>query len=348
MTEMEQGLRYIHNEVQFMVRDPSGGNNHINYADRVIMDSTGVKNFCSRVMASENPLAVILKALKESRGDFLLKFFNVSLHDTRIDLVSVLAECNRVRKMGGSRSAYEYLYGLYAKAVKRMAKLITGINTKDGYKSMYRGLHKFAKLGDKENVYYLDPDDDGLSDFDDLDLDDLDLDDDDDFEYEGDDQFHDIEYAMEVLEAYRNGNEPPQRRVPTSVAKYLDPSQGSITLTKEEYLSDMKKVAEDAINEFIKLTVENIDDEDETVEDTPVENKPEPEHAVITHIDPSHATTSVVNYAALPTTSLIQVRNTVTLTEEDVIPVTDESEEPTPEPVEEEPPATPMTDVFNV
>ena len=64
MTEMEQGLRYIFNEVSFMVRDPSGGNNHIKYADRVIMDSTGVKNFCSRVMASKNPLSPCFREVR--------------------------------------------------------------------------------------------------------------------------------------------------------------------------------------------------------------------------------------------------------------------------------------------
>ena len=117
MTGMEQSLRYIEREVRFMVKDQYGNATYAKYADRVIEDACGIPNFCSTVLSSKKPLTVILRAVRGTRGDVLMRFFNASLHDARIEMVMVLAEAIKLRihKNRSSRDAYEYLMKLYRK-----------------------------------------------------------------------------------------------------------------------------------------------------------------------------------------------------------------------------------------
>ena len=97
MTGMEQSLRYIEREIRFMVKDQFGNATYAKYADRVIEDACGIPNFCSTVLSSTKPLSAILKVVRGSRGDAIVKFFNVSLHDARIEMVMVLAEASKLR-----------------------------------------------------------------------------------------------------------------------------------------------------------------------------------------------------------------------------------------------------------
>lgn len=191
MTGMEQNLRYIEREIRFMVKDQFGNATYAKYADRVIEDTCGIPNFCSTVLSSEKPLVIILKALRGSRGEVIMRFFNVALHDARIDMVMVLAEASKLRinRNRSSKDAYEYLMKLYRKAIKRTIRLTTGNKDKDSYKSMYRALKEFANI------------------------DDFGYDDDDDEDYiDTGSDFGDIDFAEECLDAYRNGQIPPQMK----------------------------------------------------------------------------------------------------------------------------------------
>lgn len=193
MTGMEQSLRYIEREIRFMVKDQFGNATYAKYADRVVEDACGIPNFCSTVLSSKKPMSAILRAIRGPRGDVIMRFFNVSLHDARIEMVMVLAEAIKLRihRNRTSRDAHEYLMKLYKKAIKRTVKLITGSKNKESYKSMYRGLRDFAHM-------------------DDFDYDD-DYDEDDDYFDDGTD-FGDSEYADECLDAYRNGEIPPEMK----------------------------------------------------------------------------------------------------------------------------------------
>lgn len=149
MTQIEQSFLYIERECKFMARDQYGNIANTAFADRVIEDVTGVRNFCSLVLSSTRPLATISKAVRGPYGDALLLFFNVSFHDSRIEMVLALAEATRVKqgKKKSTKNAYRYLISLYRQAVKRAKKLITGsdksVNT---YKAVFNSLANFANM----------------------------------------------------------------------------------------------------------------------------------------------------------------------------------------------------------
>ena len=188
MTGMEQGLRYIEMEIRFMVRDHFGNPTYTKYADRVILDTCGVSNFCTIVLSSKKPLIAILRAVRGPKGDIIMRFFNASLHDARIEMVMVLAEAAKLamHRTKASKEAHDYLYKLYRKAIKRTNRLITGGKGKESYKSMYKALRNYASM------------------------DDFDLEDDDD----EDDGFFGPEdngdYVDACLSAYREGKVPPE------------------------------------------------------------------------------------------------------------------------------------------
>ena len=149
MTQIEQSFLYIERECKFMARDQYGNIANTAFADRVIEDVTGVRNFCSLVLSSTRPLATISKAVRGPYGDALLLFFNVSFHDSRVEMVLALAEATRVKqgKKKSTKNAYRYLISLYHQAVKRAKKLITGsdksVNT---YKAVFSSLANFANM----------------------------------------------------------------------------------------------------------------------------------------------------------------------------------------------------------
>ena len=149
MTQIEQSFLYIERECKFMARDQYGNIANTAFADRVIEDVTGVRNFCSLVLSSTRPLATISKAVRGPYGDSLLLFFNVSFHDSRVEMVLALAEATRVKqgKKKSTKNAYRYLISLYRQAVKRAKKLITGsdksVNT---YKAVFNSLANFANM----------------------------------------------------------------------------------------------------------------------------------------------------------------------------------------------------------
>ena len=149
MTQIEQSFLYIERECKFMARDQYGNIANTAFADRVIEDVTGVRNFCSLVLSSTRPLATISKAVRGPYGDALLLFFNVSFHDSRVEMVLALAEATRVKqgKKKSTKNAYRYLISLYRQAVKRAKKLITGsdksVNT---YKAVFSSLANFANM----------------------------------------------------------------------------------------------------------------------------------------------------------------------------------------------------------
>lgn len=191
MTGMEQGLRYIEREIRFMVKDQFGNSTYTKYADRVVEDACGIPNFCSTVLSSKKPLTVILKAVRGPRGDVIMRFFNASLHDARIEMVMVLAEAIKLRtyKNRTSRDTHEYLMKLYRRAIKRTIRLITGSKNKESYKSLYRSLRSYAKM-------------------DDLDYDDDDEEDEDDEYFDNLGEFGDSDFAEACLDAYRDGKTP--------------------------------------------------------------------------------------------------------------------------------------------
>lgn len=191
MTTMEQGLRYIEREIRFMVKDQFGNSTYTKFADRVIEDACGIANFCSTVLSSKRPLTAILRAVRGPRGDVIMRFFNASLHDARIEMVMVLAEATKLRVGGAksSRQAHEYLMKLYRKAIKRTVRLITGSKSKESYKNMYRSLRTYAQM----DSYDSDDDDD---------------EDDDDSYFDNLGEFGDSEFAEASLDAYRSGKAP--------------------------------------------------------------------------------------------------------------------------------------------
>src|SRR5699024_7661248 len=115
MTQIEQSFLYIERECKFMARDQYGNIANTAFADRVIEDVTGVRNFCSLVLSSNRPLSTISKAVRGPYGDALLLFFNVSFHDSRVEMVLALAEATRVKqgKKKSTKNAYRYLISLY-------------------------------------------------------------------------------------------------------------------------------------------------------------------------------------------------------------------------------------------
>jgi len=220
MTGMEQSLRYIEREIRFMIRDQYGNATYVKYADRVIEDACGIPNFCTTVLSSKKPLSIILRAIRGPRGDIIMRFFNASLHDARIEMVMVLVEAIKLRihKNRSSRDAYEYLMKLYRKAIKRTIRLITGSKNKESYKSMYRSLRDFANM------------------------DDYDYDDDDEDDYfDSDTEFGDSEFADTCLNAYRNGEIPPEMK--RNKPSFINPLQHAIEKGgNEEILKEISAI----------------------------------------------------------------------------------------------------------
>lgn len=200
MTNLEQALTYIHRELRFMAIDPSGAANRHRFADKVIEDVTDVPNLCSSSLAAAKPLAPILNAVRGPRGNALMKFFNVSLHDTRMEMTMVVAEATRLQG-GRSRKtedAYDYLSSMYRTAVRKARKLVHGrAENQESYLDKYTNLQKFTGFGGA-----------GLNDYD--------IDDDDD----GDTGFFmgDSGYAEEALNALRNGDPVPMPQSPWGVS----------------------------------------------------------------------------------------------------------------------------------
>ena len=192
MTTMEQGLRYIEREIRFMVKDPFGNATYAKFADRVVEDACGIPNFCSTVLSSKRPMTAILRVIRGSHGSIIMKFFNASLHDARIEMVRVLAEATKLRLNGNksSKEAHVYLMKLYRKAIKRTIKLVTDSKNKASYKNMYRSLRSYAQM----DSYDSDDDDD---------------EDEDDAYFDNLGEFGDSDYAEASLDAYRNGTTPP-------------------------------------------------------------------------------------------------------------------------------------------
>lgn len=243
MTGMEQGLRYIEREVRFMVKDQFGNPTYAKYADRVIEDACGIPNFCSTVLSSKRPLTAILRAVRGPRGDVIMRFFNSALHDTRIEMVMVLAEVVKLRSHNNrnSKNAHDYLMKLYRKANKRMVRLITGSKNKESFKSMYRGLRDFAKM-------------------DDFDYDDEDEDDIDDY-FETNSEFGDSDYAEACLNAYRDGKNPPEIDVINPSVRMSPSLKGN-----EEILSEIAAIESKLGRHLTDAELDNLlcgDDDDD-------------------------------------------------------------------------------------
>ena len=243
MTGMEQGLRYIEREIRFMVKDQFGNPTYVKYADRVVEDTCGVPNFCSTVLSSKRPLTAILRAVRGPRGDIIARFFNSALHDTRIEMVMVLAEAIKLRSHNNrnSKNAHDYLMKLYRKAIKRMVRLITGSKNKESYKSMYRGLRDFARM------------------------DDYDYDDDDEVDeyFDNVNEFGDSEYAEACLDAYRDGKIPPEIDLNSRPIKGFNPSlTGNEEILKEIASIEAKLGRHLSDAELDKLLCGDDDDDD--------------------------------------------------------------------------------------
>ena len=143
MTKVEQYLTMIAREIRAMCRDSLGSMSRTRFADRVIADVCGIDNFASSVLASRNPDAVILNAIRGSRGDSLLRLFSEQMHDARLELVTVLFDAVRVG--GTDRDAHEYLQKLYQKAVKKTRKLVgSKTNRKVEFNSKYPALSRLT------------------------------------------------------------------------------------------------------------------------------------------------------------------------------------------------------------
>lgn len=240
MTGMEQGLRYIEREIRFMVKDQFGNSTYAKYADRVVEDACGIPNFCTTVLSSKRPLTAILRAVRGPRGDVIMKFFNASLHDARIEMVMVLAEAIKLRSHHNraSRDAHEYLMKLYKKAIKKTVRLITGSKNKESYKSMYRTLRNFARIDD--------------------------FDDEDDDDFFDDEEFGDSEFAESCLEAYRDGKLPPEPAIAYSGPKLKG---------NEEILGEISAIEAKLGRHLTDAELDKLlcgdDDEDDTESDYP-------------------------------------------------------------------------------
>lgn len=247
MTGVEQGLHYIERELHYMVKDQLGNGANIKYVDKIIEDCCGIPHFCTSVVTSKRPLAAILKAVRGPRGVILVRFFNVSLHDTRIDMVMVLAEASKLcnHKNKSARKANAYLMKLYRKSAKKMSRLITVSQGKDedSYKALYRSLSNFAGITDYD---YDDEDDD---DFDDVDM----------------HEFGDSEFADACLNAYREGKEPPTFK-DLGLGSIADAKDGDAALRKiAEIEAKIGRHLTDA--ELDRLICGDDDDDDEEDDD---------------------------------------------------------------------------------
>jgi len=133
MTKVEQYLIMVKRELMAMSRDQLGSYSRTSYADRVIADVCGIEGFASSVLASRNPSAVILNAIRSARGDCIMRFFSEKMHDARLELVEVLSEAVRAGRSSVmvDRDAHSYLHKLYVKAVKKTRKLVGSKVTKE-------------------------------------------------------------------------------------------------------------------------------------------------------------------------------------------------------------------------
>ena len=157
------------------------------YADRVIKDITGVRSFCSTVLASGKPTVVVMNVLQGPRGNLLIRFFDEQLHQARMEMVSLLYNATTKHH---SKSEYQMLLKLYKKSVKKARKLVDPKGThEDSVTDNYPGLKALTGLGSF-------------------------VDDDDPFAEDDSDYESYTDYADAYIEALRNGQEPPRPLAP--------------------------------------------------------------------------------------------------------------------------------------
>ena len=194
MTKVEQYLTYVNREIVHMSKDHIGGITYVHYADRVISDVCGIEGFATATLGSAKPMAVILGALRGSKGTVVMKFFDEQLHDARGELVLLLVEATKLSRLGGrsNRESYSYLKRLYNSSVKKMIKLVDGKEKrKDRIGGKYPALSALSNFGYENDDYGFFSSE---------------YDDDDGYEESSDYQ----NYADAALEALRNGEEPPK------------------------------------------------------------------------------------------------------------------------------------------
>lgn len=191
MTNLEQALSYVQRELKFMATDSAGTQNQHKCADKVIYDVVGVPNLCTTALASSRPNAVILNAVRGPRGNALMKFFNCTLHDARIEMTLVVSEATKLkgRKSRKSRDSYDYLSSMYQQAVRKARNLVLGRNdTTTPYRDQFANLARFAGYGGA-----------GIDGYDD----------DDEYDFTSSIMYGDDGYAADALDQLRNGQIPP-------------------------------------------------------------------------------------------------------------------------------------------
>lgn len=189
MTKVEQYLTMVNREVAAMARDQLGSDSRTRFADRVIADVCGIESFASMVLASRNPKAVILNAIRSSRGECLMRFFSEKMHDARQELVDVLIEAVRMSdvRVDSDADTHNYLQKLYEKAVKKTRKLVgSKTTTKIRFNTKYPALSKITGTYESRRFDYFS----------------------DDEEDEGDDSYSN--YVDDYFEALATGKEPPK------------------------------------------------------------------------------------------------------------------------------------------
>ena len=134
-------LEYIERELRYMSKDPLGGMTYAKYVDRLIDDICGVDNMCTTVIAASRADAVILNVLKSDRGDSVMRLFDPSIHDTRMELLSVILDAIKLSQKAGDREGASYLKRLYAQSVKKTKKLVGGKpSTRESLEKRYPNL----------------------------------------------------------------------------------------------------------------------------------------------------------------------------------------------------------------
>lgn len=148
MTQLEQSFSYIERELRLMSKDQFGGFDNAIYVDKVIDDITKIPNFCTGVFSSINSLAYIAKTVNGPSGSLLLKLFNISLHNTRVELVMLLAEASRLKKSNkkNERKAFVYLAKLYKMSIRQIMSIIINIKTTNPYTELSNMLKHKSKF----------------------------------------------------------------------------------------------------------------------------------------------------------------------------------------------------------
>ena len=167
MSKVEQYLTMVNREIAIMSRDQLGSWSRTKFADRVIADVCGIESFASQVLASKNPKAVILNAIRSSRGECLMRLFSEKMHDARLELVDVLTEAVKTSDLviGADPDTHNYLQKLYEKAVKKTRKLVgSKTNTKIQFNTKYPALSRITGSIDRRNFDYFSDEDDDNSD----------------------------------------------------------------------------------------------------------------------------------------------------------------------------------------